>query len=86
MKLHTDQQVQPVAQSVWRTAAFSLTGKIEEKFDELLRGDIIKNADGPMNPVVGCQRGKVRSGHVWICRVATKWLLGRDTQIQLSMK
>ena len=54
LKLHIDQQVQPVAQPL-RRPAFSLKEKIEKKLDELLREDIIEQVEGPtpwVNPVV----------------------------------
>lgn len=54
LKLHIDEQVQPVAQPL-RRPAFSLKEKIEKKLDELLREDIIEQVEGPtpcVNPVV----------------------------------
>ena len=54
LKLHLDEQVQPVAQPI-RRPAFSLKEEIEKKLDELLREDIIEQVEGPtplVNPVV----------------------------------
>ena len=54
LKLHIDEQLQPVAQPL-RRPAFSLKEKIEKRLDELLREDIIEQVEGPMpwvNPVV----------------------------------
>lgn len=54
LKLHIDEQVQPVAQPL-RRPPFSLREKIEKKLDELLREDIIEQVEGAtpwVNPVV----------------------------------
>ena len=54
LKLHIDEQAEPVAQPL-RPTAFSLKENIEKKLDELLRVDIIEQVEGPMpwvNPVV----------------------------------
>ena len=54
LKLHIDEQVQPVAQPL-RRPPFSLKEKIKKKLDELLREDIIEQVEGPtpwVNPVV----------------------------------
>ena len=80
MKLHIDPQVQPVAQTV-RQTAFGLRGKIEEKLDELLGGDIIEKVDGPtpwVNPVVVVPKS---NGEIRLCvdmRCANKVII-RET-------
>ena len=67
LKLHIDEQVQPVVQPL-RHPAFSLKEKIEKKLDELLREDIIEQVDGPtpwVNPVVVSLSQMVILGYVW---------------------
>ena len=66
LKLHIDERVQPVAQSL-RRPAFSLKEKIEKKLDDLLREDIIEQVEGPtpwVNPVVVVPKP---NGNVRLC-------------------
>jgi len=54
LKLHIDENVQPVAQQV-RRIPFSRRAKVNKKLEELLKVDVIEKADGPsswVNPLV----------------------------------
>ena len=54
LKLHIDENVQPVAQPV-RRIPFSRRAKVTEKLEELLKPDVIGKVEGPkrwVNPLV----------------------------------